>query len=257
MSLFRVLRIAVLLTVLVIVAGTQLIARSKISNWNESLWLTIYPVVADDRPETLEYVSRLNIESFREVGEFLTREGRRYGKPIKDPIKLQFAAILHQRPPPLPAEGNRLAVALWSLKMRWWSWRRQREDDLPDADIQIFILYTRAEQGVMLDRSVGMRKGMYTVVNAFASAAMASSNRVVLAHELMHVFGASDKYDPHTGIPRFPGGFADPDRKPLFPQVMAEIMGGRIPMSANGVRMPRSLEHCVVGPETAREVGWQ
>ena len=112
-------------------------------------------------------------------------------------------------------------------------------------------------EGRILDRSLGMSNGMYSVINAFASAAMATRNNVVLAHELMHVFGATDKYDPRTGLPNFPDGYADPARQPLLPQVKAEIMGGRIPLSEAKARMPSSLAQCMVGPETAEEIGWR
>ena len=43
--------------------------------------------------------------------------------------------------------------------------------------------------------STGLQKGMLGVVNAFASADQEGSNAVVIAHELLHTFGATDKYD--------------------------------------------------------------
>jgi hypothetical protein len=54
----------------------------------------------------------------------------------------------------------------------------------------------------------------------------------------------------------YPGGYAEPDKSPLYPQQKAEIMGGRIPVSASEFVIPPSLEQCIVGPETAREIGW-
>jgi hypothetical protein len=94
------------------------------------------------------------------------------------------------------------------------------------------------------------------VVNAFASPALAARNNVVISHEFLHTVGATDKYDPATNLPRYPIGFAEPDRQPLYPQRLAEIMGGRIPLSEHRAVMPQSLAKATIGPLTAREIGW-
>jgi hypothetical protein len=57
-------------------------------------------------------------------------------------------------------------------------------------------------------------------------------------------------------VPLYPSGYADPDRKPLYPQAEAEIMAGRRALSAQRFEMPPSLASVVVGPETAREIRW-
>lgn len=77
----------------------------------------------------------------------------------------------------------------------------------------------------------------------------------MVAHELCHVLGASDKYrDEHS---LYPDGFADPDRQPRYPQKRAEIMALGIPLRP-GVDQPvRDLRSCVVGEKTAREINWR
>ncbi len=95
------------------------------------------------------------------------------------------------------------------------------------------------------------------MVNAFASRAQQGSNNVVIAHELLHTFGASDKYDAATNMPSFPDGFAEPDANPRYPQRMAEIMAGRIPISPTFAETPRSLDEVVIGAATAREISWR
>ena len=67
---------------------------------------------------------------------------------------------------------------------------------------------------------------------------------------------ATDKYDLATGQPRAPQGLADPGRSPLYPQERAEIMAGRIALSEARFEMPGSLRRCVIGPETAEEIGF-
>ena len=69
---------------------------------------------------------------------------------------------------------------------------------------------------------------------------MRGSDDMVIAHELLHTLGATDKYDLRTNQPAHPDGFAEPDREPLYPQSFAELMGGRIPVSNTGVDDSRS-----------------
>jgi hypothetical protein len=140
--------------------------------------------------------------------------------------------------------------------MRWWSWRRTWGDDLVNPDIQMFVLYHSVNGDNELGISVGMRKGRYGIVKAYARRGLQKTNNVVFTHELLHVLGATDKYVMNTGEPIFPEGYAAPDRTPLFPQTHAEIMGGRIPVDPQTSRMPRSLEQCRIGKVTAVEIGF-
>ncbi len=140
--------------------------------------------------------------------------------------------------------------------MRWWAWKMGFKDDLAGTDIQMFILYRDVDGRAEVDISVGMRKGRYGVVNAYADKSMNPRNMIIFTHELMHVFGASDKYIRSTGEPEYPFGFADPNQHPLFPQKRAEIMGVRIPLSSFVSKMPRSLEQCKIGRRTAEEIGF-
>lgn len=76
-------------------------------------------------------------------------------------------------------------------------------------------------------------------------------------HELLHVFGASDKYDLVTGQPIYPLGYAYPNQKPLFPQAKAELMAGHIPLSEQKSKMPDRLEQTLINEITAIELGWK
>ena len=79
---------------------------------------------------------------------------------------------------------------------------------------------------------------------------------MIIAHEFLHTVGASDKYDVTSNQPLFPDGYAEPERRPLYPQVNAEIMGGRVPLSEQDAVMPKSLRLCRIGTATAREIRW-
>jgi hypothetical protein len=85
---------------------------------------------------------------------------------------------------------------------------------------------------------------------------MRDKDNVIIAHELLHTVGATDKYNLSTGLPIFPEGYAEPDKEPLLPQEFAEIMGGRILVSDNSSEMPESLYQTLIGPVTAHEIKW-
>jgi len=255
--MFKYLRIAILLTVLVVVGGKQLLTGDRLSSWEKPLWITIYPVLADPGADIQRYAGSLTADSFQGIGRFLKQQAARYGRRIETPVVIQVARPMTAVPPALPAENSGLNIAIWSLKMRWWSWRNGRQDGLAPEDVRMFVLYQKGRSGGPLERSVGVKNASYGIVNAEASRQMAARNRIVITHELLHILGASDKYDPYTGQPLAPDGLANPQQSPLYPQDRAEIMGGRIATSATRWRRPPSLKSCVIGAVTASEIGWQ
>jgi len=254
--MFRNIRIAILLTILVIVAGNQWLTGNRLASWEKPLWITIYPVLADSEANTRRYAENLKVSSFQNIGLFIRQQASRYGRELESPVFFQVARPLTVLPPALPVESSGPGVMLWSLKMRWWSWRNTGQDGLAPDDVRMFVLYQKRKSNGLLERSVGIKNGSYGVVNAIASRQMAARNRIVITHELMHVLGASDKYDPFTGQPSAPEGLAKPGQSPLYPQNRAEIMAGRIAMSASHWRRPATLKSCVVGELTATEIGW-
>jgi hypothetical protein len=254
--MFRYLRIAILLTILLIVAGNQWLTGSRLNSWDKPLWITIYPVLAGPDTNVRRYAESLKTDSFEDIGVFLRQQASRYGQALETPVVIQLAQPLAELPPALPAESSGLKVALWSLKMRWWSWRNGGQNDLAPGDVRMFVIYQNRESDTTLERSVGIKNGSYGLVNAVASRQMAARNRIIITHELLHILGASDKYDLHTGQPLVPDGLANPAQSPLYPQQRAEIMGGRIATSASYWQPPASLKSCVIGNSTAAEIGW-
>jgi hypothetical protein len=148
-----------------------------------------------------------------------------------------------------------LDAVTWSLKMRWWAWRNTPATDIR-PDIRMYLLYYDPATHTSVPDSAGLAKGQIGVANLFATRRMSGSNLVVSTHELLHTLGATDKYDLQTGLPRFPEGYADPELNPPLPQQMAEIMAGRIPVDATHTNIPESLDDTLIGPQTAREIGW-
>ncbi len=254
--MWKMIRIGLLLYLLLMVGGGTWLARARTTDWNEALWVTVYPINADGSRVSADYISGLDSAAFAAIPAFMAREGRRFGVTLQSPVRVTLGATLTEMPPPPPHNRHPLAVMYWSLKLRYWNFRVDKGPAPPPADIEVFVQYFDPATHRSLSHSLGLQKGLIGVVNAFADRAYQGSNQVVLAHELLHTLGATDKYDPATNLPLHPHGFADPDSQPLYPQTRAEIMGGRIPVSSTEAATPRRLRQVVVGPLTAREIGW-
>ncbi|MBK8010920.1 MAG: hypothetical protein IPK13_06190 [Deltaproteobacteria bacterium] len=251
---FRRARIAALLLVLAFVASAAFLDAQRVASWKLPVDVTIHPVrLAQDN--AIEELDALESSVFEEVDTFVDHEAKRYGvQVIPQVVRLSLGRSIPESPPTPPESASPLAVILWSLKMRWWSWQTARKYGLEDAHVRLFVRYHGREMAT-LEHSLGLEKGRVGVVHLFADPTQWATNNVVIAHELLHIFGATDKYGP-DGTPTFPAGYAEPERAPLHPQVEAEIMGGRIPLTPTESVIPEHLGLCTVGETTARELGW-
>ena len=252
--MFKTIRIAILLLVLVFVSVSTWLTKARSTDWNNSLWVKIYPINGDGEELVQKYIDGLDVADFESIETFVAREAGKYGVTIERPVRMELGKPVTEQPPALPASANLPGVMLWSLKMRWWARKVAAEQDDPPPVVRILVRYYAPGGDVMLENSVGMQKGMVGVVNAFAGRRQAPVNNVIIAHEFLHTLGATDKYEPLNGLPIYPGGYAEPDRKPLLPQRYAEIMGGRIAQSEIDAVIPMNLDFVLIGPETATEI---
>jgi hypothetical protein len=252
---FKMLRILILLLVLLVVALTTWQDRYRSTRWREPLYVAIYPIAADDSPATRTYLDALDAERFKPIDRFFAREAARYHLDTDEPIRTRFRQELHERPPMHAANSGLWATALWSLQLRYWAWRVSGHTHDPE-DIRVFVLYHDPALTPTVPHSLGLTKGLIGVVYAFAAAEMSGANNVVIAHELLHTVGASDKYRLIDDAPRFPDGYGDPSQRPLYPQRTAELMAGRRMLAADRWEQVDSLNEVVIGPATALEIRW-
>lgn len=254
-NFFRTLRISLLLLVLFFVGMNTWLTQLRSTDWNETLWIAVYPVNGDGSQVTADYIAGLDASVFDSIESFLASEAARYGLAISEPVTVRLAPQVQESPPMPPQDASTLAVMLWSLKLRFWA---AMNDDFPgpEPDVRMYVVYHDPARNQRLRHSLGLQKGMIGVVNAFAARSQSQRNNVVIAHEFLHTLGATDKYDPATNQPLFPEGYAEPDRQPLYPQRRAEIMGGRIPLSDHQAVMPKSVRGSLIGTQTAMEINW-
>lgn len=252
--MFKAIRISILLFVLFFVAVSTWLTQARSTDWNNSLWVKVYPINGDGSDRSDDYISKLEAGDFAGIESFLERESSRYAKDVARPVRIELGRPIREQPPELEGSRSALAVMMWSLKMRWWASGVADDQDRIKPDVRIFVRYHSPDTALVLENSVGLQKGMVGVVNAYASRRHRGRNNVVIAHEFLHTLGATDKYSPDNGQPIGPDGLAEPDKSPLYPQKYAEIMGGRIALAEDDAVIPQSLKYAVIGPLTASEI---
>ena len=251
---FKQVRIALLLIVLLLVVHNVFSDARRIASWNSPLFVSVYPVNQDNSPQAQRYIDALDGDDLQPIADWMADEAKRYGLDLAAPIYIDLGRQIDDPPPQQPFDGSLWDRMRWVAQLRWWRFRFDEQGQ--DPDIVIIARYHDPNRNLRLPHSTGLERIRVASAHLFASRAQAGANRVVLLHELLHTVGATDKYDLDTGRPRYPDGYADPDRQPLYPQRRAEIMAGRIPVDERRIVQAPSLRHVVIGPVTARELGW-
>jgi hypothetical protein len=239
------------LLVLALVAGVTFGERLWVRDWTHPLAVAIYPIAMDEA--SAAFVEQLKAEDFQEIGAFLVSEAPRWRRTaIPAPHVVLMAPI--RVAPPLAEPHSTLETIQWSLRLRWYAFRHT-PFWASLGTVRLFVLYHPLQFNQALPDSHGLQKGLVGVVHAFVSDAQRAQNNFVMAHELLHTLGATDKYDAN-GQPLYPIGVADPNTQPPYPQTKAEIMGGRVALSPSRAEMPTGLDEAVIGYATAAEIGW-
>lgn len=189
----------------------------------------------------------------------LADEQRRYrpGSPapfrfvVKGPVEASTAA-------PAPASDS-----LGDLARQAWDASKWTDDVDADAgvvaahyDSRIYVMVKKPSNDLRAavegHSEQGGRRGF---VEVELDPSMVDLALMVVAHEMLHTLGATDKYDAQ-GRARFPDGFVDPNASPRYPQARAEVMARNRPIAPNEERVPDTLDELGVGAATAKEIRW-
>jgi hypothetical protein len=252
---FKTIRIIILTAILILVGTDTLLTKLRTTSWDHTLRVVVYPINGDGSEAAASFIAGLNEAQFDPIEQLTKAQALRYGITLDQPIDIALANPVADIPPLPPRDSDPIKVIWWSLKLRLWAFQRDHYDG-PTPEVRAFTLYYDPKTHPVLEHSTGLEKGMIGVIKLFASPQMAQQNNMVMLHELLHTLGATDKYDLGTDQPLYPDGYAEPDLQPRLPQRKAEIMAGRIPLTDHHAEIPDNLADVVVGPETAREIGW-
>ena len=250
--MWKKIRVGILLVILLIVAVNTW--RDMNQDWSKPIVVLLHPINADGQRSTAAYIQQISTDDLEEIEHYLGLQSQAFrGQPSS--FHFQLGRELNTLPPKFPESGRILDTVLWSLKFRFYAWKQhQGEDGSPS--VTLYLNYYDPKLQKVLKHSTALERGRIGSVNLFASPKQSSSNKVVLVHELLHTFGAKDKYDFTTGQPLYPTGYANPEQQPRYPQQRAEIMGGYIALSESNSKTPEDLEDTMISRLTAQEMGW-
>lgn len=255
--MFKRIRVMILIYILAFVAIGNYLSSARTTDWDETLWVDVYPINADSSARTQTYIDNLESDDFDQIERYFSHEASRYGVTIEQPFRIELGPQLENDVPELPADPSIFHTLIWSLKMRWFAATVDHGEGRPKPDIKLFALFYEESDAAILDRSTALERGLVAIANVFAGRASTGPNQIVMAHELLHTLGATDKYDLATNLPIYPYGYAAPEQHPRYPQVDAELMAGRIPIDGRRADIPRGLDKTLIGILTAAEIGWR
>lgn len=256
-SLFKYIRVFILLFILFIVAVDAWLDRARSTDWNNALTVLIVPINPEGSEVVEQYIAGIDAEEFKPLKKFFDREAGKFLSMTNSTFEFRLGETLNEEAPELKRNGQWFDAVIWSLKTRYWVYTMRKRYKHLFPDIMLFVNYYDPDKHNRVRHSVGLEKGLYGIVYGFGSNINKKQNHVVIAHELLHTLGASDKYELNSNQPLFPIGYADRDKQPLYPQSKAELMAGRVPVDVSTSFMPDSLNDVVIGPETALEINWR
>jgi hypothetical protein len=255
---FRV-RVSILIAVLLMVAGyaaRDVYVRRARTDWERTLLVAV--VVLEVEP-----VDASALASFSErlplLQEKLALEARRFRPELGLPFEFQlFGPIEVKTPPPVPSGDS--FFELGAHAYRQWRYLESIDAHAGVAsrayDGRLYVTVRPPRQGgKTLVEGFSQHGGRIGSVSVELDDQMVDLALLVVAHELLHTLGASDKYDA-TGHVIVPHGLADPMLEPLYPQTHVEIMARNRPLAPGKEVVPESLDELRIGSRTAIEIGW-
>ncbi len=255
---FRI-RLAILmglLTATVVFALNDIHSRHERTQWQRPIRVAVALVQLGplDQPA----LNALN-GRFHELEARLAAEYHRYGGRLDRPITFTlFGPVTADRGAPPDPDADVLSLGRHAYDLWRWTHAIDEASKLESGsfDSRIYLVMRAPEQKNLAwvegSSELGGRVGVARVELDTGSVDL---SLFVVAHELLHTLGASDKYDA-TGHALIPDGLVEPNRVPLLPQRYVEVMA-RNRVVAPGVEdTPDSLSQLGVGVATAREIGW-
>ena len=80
--MFKAFRITILLLILVFVAFGTWLTQARSTDWNNSLWVKVYPINADGSDVSRAYIDTLELDDFVAIESFIAREVEKYGRNL-------------------------------------------------------------------------------------------------------------------------------------------------------------------------------
>jgi hypothetical protein len=256
---FYYLRVSILLLVLGGVLGYAALdhaRRSARRQWRRPLHVALVLLQQGELDPAALALLQARIEPLEEV---LEAEFARYGGSFR-PVRFHpFGPVPQPAAPPEPTgdsslfESLRLSLALGAFARRA---DRAAGVDAGNWDGKVYVLLSAPWSARRaLVEGLGEDGGRIAVTSLELSEDSVDFGLFVVAHELLHLLGAEDRYGP-DGLTLLPEGLGAPQQEPRFPQRKAEVMARGLVLEPGVERPPGQLDELSVGPLTAAEIGW-
>lgn len=256
---FRI-RVGVLLSVLAAVlvyAWHDRSMRRERTSFRRTLDVAL--VVVEAAPVDPKALALLRSRT-RELERRLSDEFHRYRPTGPQPFAfVLFGPVAQGLPPPSRVDTGLLGLARRAFELTRFTRDVDARADVPTRgfDTRVYVVVRPpASSARAFVEGASEQGGRVGVALVDLDESMVDFALFVVAHELFHTLGATDKYDS-DGRTRFPEGLAEPELVPQFPQRFAELMAENRPLDALHEAPPTSLAELAIGPSTAKELGWQ
>jgi hypothetical protein len=195
---------------------------------------------------TRSSVPQYTYYSIYKLKEFYENEAKKYGVDLNIDLDVKGPYILSSKPP------QRLRDESPALLEEFFDKEAQKYNiSLQDYDVINYVYFTSENYIVS---TVTNKKTFNQAIISFDEF---FSNIMTITHEMGHVFGAGDTYEPGTWSCRYPEGYPEPNKKPLYPQSKACLMCKSIMIEEKFSRAPQDFSELVICDEEARLFGWK
>lgn len=258
---FFLVRVGILLFVLFLVvlyAVRDVRSRRARNEWKAPVDVAIVLVHVTGTDAPTEEAMQGFRDRVPELSDRLTAEATRIRAGLGRPFRFRVFGPVEAPAAPRAAGDGIVDLARHAWDQRGWlGGVDPAAGVVPEHfDTRIYVEARRpaSEQRSFVEGE-SQEGGRIGVVAVELDPSMADFTLFVVAHELLHTLGASDKYGP-DGFALVPQGLAEPARVPRYPQRYAEVMARSRPLAPGREAVPASLAELAVGEVTAREIGW-
>lgn len=252
---------SILLIVLIIAARVYYRDQRKL-DWDRTYNVALVQIVNGSNSNTERALSSFGKEVIQQSLEnWFENEAKRVYKSNIKPFRFHLLGPVfsEELPPSLPTDND----GFWtrykqtSAFIKYFGDKLEQTNANPSQfDIKLYIYIYPSDKGLGYEKqhSVGTTRGRFGVVFLPIGKQSAGRTTCLIAHEILHTVGASDKYDDnHLTI--FPDGYFAPEKR--YPQEFAEIMALATPIEKGKEKDADNLDVSRVGEKTAIEVGWK
>ncbi|MBT5231809.1 MAG: hypothetical protein HOM11_16215 [Methylococcales bacterium] len=104
------IRVTILLIILAVVGLNTVLSKARSTDWDQPLWVIIYPINADGSAASKRYIRNLTEDHFNSIEQMMSKEAKRYQLRTDQPVSVKLASEIQELPPAPPISGGGLSA---------------------------------------------------------------------------------------------------------------------------------------------------